>query len=178
MPKYISLLRGINVGGHRKIKMAVLRSRYESLGFSNVQSLLQSGNVVFSTDDEAEADELCHKIEAEIEGHFGYDVQVFIRTPDELNTIITNCPFTPEQLEAPKKVAVMFLDKSADQSAQEALLTAYQGVEEIVFSGREVYLFYVNGMGRSRLTNAYIEGKLKINGTTRNWNTVNKLLAL
>jgi len=176
MTIYISLLRGINVGGNKKIKMADLRNLYETLGFTDVKSLLQSGNVVFKSDETDQA-ELAAKIEGAIEQTFGFHSQIFILTVDNLKAIVSGHPFSEQQLEEPKKIMVFFLERIPRESEIASLREAHTGPEEMTFKGQVMYAFYPNGMGRSKLDNALIDRKLKISATARNWNTTNKLLA-
>jgi uncharacterized protein (DUF1697 family) len=177
MTTFLSLLRGINVGGNRKVKMDDLKTVYEALGLWDVVSYIQSGNVVFKSTD-ADTEHLQRRIEDGIENKFGFHVDVVIRTLDDLNTIVENNPFQNQPDKESKWVAVMLLAARPDISAQEALLSTYVGPEEIFFSGKEMYIYYVDGMGRSKLSHSFIEKKLKTTGTVRNWNTILKLQEL
>lgn len=174
MPVFISLLRGINVGGNKKIKMADLKTLYESLGFTGTQTLLQSGNAIFETN-LSEAQEIASKIEAGIQDTFGFESKIIMRTVDELKLVVENTPFTEEQLKDPAKMLVLFLVDKLDEKAVEAYMNKYVGSEVVYPQGRELYIYYTNGMGRSTLD---IDKKLKLNGTGRNWNTISKLLTL
>ena len=160
MPVYISLLRGINVGGHKKIKMAELRALYESLGLENVQSLLQSGNVVFTSKIE-DSRSLVQKIEDGIEGQFEFRCRVLIRTTNELQRVIDQNPFLGRDPFDPSKMLVMFLADVPESGALDALREAHGGPEEIQLAGEEAYIYYPNGLGRSKLSNVFIEKKLK-----------------
>lgn len=176
MPVYISLLRGINVGGNTTIKMDELRDLYASQGLSNVQTVLQSGNVVFQsplTDSLA----LSHSLEAGISQRFGLHTRVFLRTLDEFKAMLGRNPFSADESD-PARMVVMFLSDIPTGEAVESLKKAYDGPETMYFRGTEVFLYYPDGQGRSRLTNVFIERKLNVSGTARNWNTVNRLLAL
>lgn len=177
MPVFISLLRGINVGGNKIIRMDTLRALYEALGFTKVQSLLQSGNVVFSTGQTDRA-ALISRIESEIEQRYGFHADVMIRTSDEVSHVIENQPFPADRVADPKRLLVTFLAAVPAASAVEALLKAHTGPEDIHHSGQELFLFYPDGAGSSKLTNTWIESKLKVSGTARNWNTVTALLSL
>jgi len=177
MPVWISLLRGINVGGNKKIKMAELRELYASLGFVNTQSLLQSGNVVFQSD-LTDKTKISGKIEHAIEDTFGFHSDIIVRTHKEWKDFVQTHPFSEEQLAEPKKVAVMFLADVPSPESIEALQEAHLGPEEIQANGHEICLFYPDGMGRSKLTHAFMERKIKTTGTIRNWNTINKILNL
>src|SRR4051794_12469517 len=168
MASFVAFLRGINVGGNNLIPMAVLKAACESAGLTDVRTYLQSGNVLFSTTRKDPA----RLIEKALE----LDVKVIVRTIDELRAVIAKNPFEGER--NPSLLQVMFLDDAPSKSAQAALLAAHAGPEEIHFLGRELFLYYPNGSGRSKLTNALIERKLGVRGSARNWNTVTKLLTL
>jgi uncharacterized protein (DUF1697 family) len=176
MSVFISLLRGINVGGNKKIAMADLRDLYESLGLAGARTLLQSGNVVFRADGESAA--LTGRIEAAIEARFGFHVAVLMRTRDDLDGIITEQPFSAGQLAEPSKVAVAFLAETPNAAALATLNEDHDGPEIIHSQGQELYIYYTEGMGRSKLTNNFIENRLNTTSTVRNWNTINKLQAL
>jgi uncharacterized protein (DUF1697 family) len=171
MTAFVSLLRGINVGGHHKIRMDELKELYESLGFKDVLPYIQSGNVVF-TSDEADLTRLRRQIEEGLEKKFGFHVEVIVRTSAELKEIIDNNPFQNQQSKESKWVVVMFLESRPDETAQEDLLKTYVGPEELFIIGKEVYIYYTEGIGRSKLSHSLIEKKLKTVGTARNWNTI------
>ncbi len=177
MPVYISLLRGINVGGNKKIKMAELTMLYESMGFTSVHTLLQSGNIVFESDG-VDMGRLGSTIETGIEQHYGFQSKIIMRTRDQWQAVIDNHPYSPAQLTEPSKLLIVFLQEVAAARAFNVLLEAHTGPEIIHNGGQELYVFYPNGMGRSKLDHSFIERKLKITTTGRNWNTVNKLLKL
>lgn len=172
VPKpFICLLRGVNVGGKQMLRMDLLRSICTSLGYRDAQTILQSGNVVFRA---ANAD--ARKIEAALKAQAGLEVSVFLRTPEELRNVIAANPFPEVAQRNPSHLIVMFLEGRPSTDAQNALRAAYAGPEPMHFAGRELYVHYGEGMGRSKLTNALIEKKLGMRGTARNWNTVAKLL--
>ena len=175
MTIWISLLRGINVGGNKIIRMADLKALYESLGLTGVQTHLQSGNVVFAADTTDHA-ALASSLEGAIEQRYAFDVRVILRTLDELREVIARQPFAAEQIAQPAKVAVVFLRDAPAADTAAALLNVYSGPEEMRLAGRELYVFYTQGMGRSKLTHAIIEKKLNVTGTARNWNTTTALL--
>jgi uncharacterized protein (DUF1697 family) len=177
MAVYISLLRGINVGGNKRIKMADLKVLYEVLGFSGAQTLLQSGNVVFESAT-AEPEQIAAQIEAGIVQRYGFESKIIIRTCDQLRAVVENHPFSADQLAEPSKILLTFLQREPESAAVQNLIEAHTGSEMIYSNGRELYLYYPDGMGRSKLDNGLIERRLKVVGTGRNWNTVNKLLAL
>ncbi len=177
MPNMISLLRGINVGGNKRVPMADLKRLYESLDFTQVQTLLQSGNAVFTTD-QTDIPALTRLIEDGIQRTFGFEVRIMLRTPEQWRTLMHAHPYSAAQMEAPDKILVLFL---ADAPAPEGMAAVAAGVkppETVAFNGEEVYLYFGEGMGRSKLSTAWIEKQLGTAGTGRNWNTLVKLRAL
>ena len=174
MTTYVSLFRGINVGGNHQVNMAALKVMHESMGLQHVLTYIQSGNVVFHS---AEVDvvQLQRQIEASFEQQFGFHSDVFVRTLVEFNEIIERNPFQDQPGKDLKWVIVMFLAARQNDMAQDNLRKAYDGPEEIFIIGQEMYIYYGNGMGRSKLSGNFIERKLKTVGTARNWNTVLRL---
>jgi uncharacterized protein (DUF1697 family) len=177
MPAFVSLFRGINVGGHHKVRMDELKELHESLGFKDVLPYIQSGNVVFNSDD-ADVARLRRQIEDGFEKKFGFHVEVFVRTSAELREIIDKNPFQNQQSKESKWVVVLFLSVRPADTAQEDLLKTYVGPEELFIVGKEVYIYYPDGIGRSKLSQSLIEKKLKTLGTARNWNTILQLQKL
>jgi uncharacterized protein (DUF1697 family) len=177
MTAFVSLFRGINLGGHHKIRMDELTDVHESLGLQDVVPYIQSGNVVFHSDD-ADVARLQRRIEDGFASRFGFHVEVFVRTSDELREIIDRNPFQGQYSKESKWVVVMFLAAHPDAAAQEDLLKTYVGPEELFIMGQEVYVYYTNGIGRSKLSHSLIEKRLKTFGTARNWNTILQLQRL
>lgn len=173
----LSLLRGINVGGRKKIKMADLRDLYASLGYPNARSLLQTGNVVFDTD-EPDLARVKARLEAGISAAFGFDVPVIMRSPAAFKTIFQRQPFTDEQLNEPSKIVVVFLSGAPSPQSVDALRENNPGREGIWADGNELYIFYIDGQARSKLNNSRIERALDLPATARNWNTCKRLLKL
>jgi uncharacterized protein (DUF1697 family) len=173
MTVYIGLLRGINVGGNHKIKMAELKALLEELGLRRVQTYIQSGNLVFEAD-EAE-DELRTAMESAIEGRFGFPVPVVLRTADELAAIVRTNPYSPDQLEEGWSIHVLFYPKPISPEQIEALPDLDIGQDEYLHDGREIYQLYRRSMLDSKLPQKL--GKLK-GGTDRNWKTMAKLQAM
>lgn len=171
----VSLFRGINVGGHNRIKMHDLKKVHEVLGLQDVVPYIQSGNVVFKS---ADTVQVGAQIAESVEKTFGFHVEVVVRTADELEEIIEMNPFKGQQGREPDRIVVLFLAAHPDEAAQEDLLKTYTGPEEIFISGKEAYIYYPEGMGRSKLTGSLLERKLKTVGTARNWNTVLQLQKL
>ena len=177
MTTFVSLFRGINVGGHQAIRMNELKDLHESLGLKDVVTYIQSGNVVFTSDDVGVA-QLSRHIEDGFAKKFGFHVKVFVRTSAEFREIIENNPFQNQPMKESKWVVVLFLATHPESTAQEELQKAYAGPEEFYLTGQELYIYYPNGIGRSKLTLPFIEKKLKTMGTGRNWNTILQLQKL
>jgi len=177
MPCYIALLRGINVGGHNKIAMADLRDLVASLGFSDVKTLLQSGNLVFSggrkTDKALES-----LLERETAKRLGVSADYIIRSTAELQKVIAANPFPQEAKDDPSHLVVMFLKSAATANDVKALAELIKGPEAVRGEGTHLYIVYPAGIGTSKFTTALIEKNLGTRGTARNWNTVVKLLRL
>ena len=173
--RYLSLLRGINVGGHKKIPMQDLRSMYESIGLRRVTSYIQSGNVLFD-DDSNDSDKLKLKIQRAIRDQFGFDVPLILRTRGELDAILQSNPLAEVLAEgATNRLFVTFLDEPPGEDAQETLAQHTLDDEQLVVAGREVYFFCPGNYGKSKLSNNLIEKSLATRATTRNWRTVLKL---
>jgi len=171
------LLRGINVGGHHKIKMDALRTLYESLGLQKPQTHLQSGNVIFRTQ-RRDLVLLAKQIENGIEKSFGFRVDVMVRTPSDLRSVIARNPFATRSGIDPSKLLVTFLAGNPAAEAREQLFKIKFDPEELRIDGRELYIYFPNGMARPKLSGTVIEKTLKTSGTGRNWNTVTKLLEI
>jgi len=173
--KYISFLRGINVSGQNKILMDELKSLYESLGFENVLTYIQSGNVIFEAK-EKDALALSSGIEEAIARKYAFNVPVVIRTHNELKKILKNCPFGNVDLQKDgSRVLVSFLMSPPSAENMNSLLEYVVAPESLVNHGREIYLYCPNGYGKSKLSNNFIEKKLQRVATSRNWNSILKL---
>lgn len=173
----VSMLRGVNLGPHRRIKMDALRNLYESLGFKDPQTYVQSGNVLFKTSERSVAS-LVRRIEAGIEQAFGFHADVILRTATEMQSVIARNPFGSRSGIEPGKLLVTFLSGDPTPEARAKLAEIKCDPEELRIDGRELYVYYPNGMGRSKLSPAVIERALRISGTARNWNSVTKMLEM
>ncbi|MBI9035969.1 MAG: DUF1697 domain-containing protein [Bacteroidales bacterium] len=173
MNTYISLLRGINVGGHRKIKMADLRKHYESLSFQNVRSYIQSGNLVFQSE-ESDQRKIENLISDKIKEVYGYDVPVIIRTKQEWNRVVSTNPFL-DKIDDINFLSVSFLSDIPEKSILEVIVAQNTDGDRIMSSGKEFYAYTNNGFRNTRFTNTFMEKKFKLNITTRNWKTILKL---
>jgi uncharacterized protein (DUF1697 family) len=168
------MLRGVNVGGSSMVSMEGLKQLYESLGLSDVRTLLNSGNVLFRSNLK-DRGRLAKRLAQEVERRFERQVEILLRTVPELEMLVERGPALTERQE-PSKLLVMFLTGVPDKKAQAALLKAHRGPELVEIRGPEIYLYYPDGVGRSKLTNAFIEAQLGLAGTARNWNTIRKLI--
>ena len=177
MTTYISLLRGINVSGQKKIKMAGLVSLYEALGLKKVRTYVQSGNVIFDSA-AGGARKLSQKIEEEIQKVFGFSVTVLIRTAAELQDVAENNLFLKKKATDITKLHVTFLSEKPDKAALKQLETIETGGDAFEVAEKHIYLYCPNGYGRTKLSNTFFEKKLKVAATTRNWNTVTALLEM
>jgi uncharacterized protein (DUF1697 family) len=173
----ICLLRGVNLGGHRKVPMADLRSLCAALKLDDAQTCLQSGNVVFRTR-ERDLDTLARRIEDGLERKFGFRPDVMLRTTAELRDVVAGNPFAARKGLEPAKLAVVFLARDPGQEAREAALRIKATPEELRVGVRELYIYFPNGMARPNLSPAQLEKALKTPGTARNWNTTRKLLEI
>ncbi len=171
--KYISMLRGINVGGRKKIKMAELREMYVALGFEDVNSYIQSGNVVFDYKKTKPA-ELEAQIKQAIQDTFGFDVPVRIRTADDFKHIINSHPFFDAEQEL-KLFHVTFLAEAPNTEALQSIADFQYKEDLFQIDGDKIHLYCPGGYGETKLSNNFFERKLKVSATTRNWKTVLKL---
>jgi len=176
MTVVISMLRGVNVGGHNKIKMDELRELYRSLGLGDPQTYVQSGNVVFRTEAKDLA-VLAKRIEDAVEQKFGFRPGIILRTTSDQRDAIARNPFAKRRGVDARKLLVTFLAAAPGPEARDEILRIKAGPEEVRIAGRELYVYYPNGMGRSKVWPA-IEKVLKKSGTSRNWNTVTQLLEI
>jgi uncharacterized protein (DUF1697 family) len=174
MPTYVSLLRGINVGGARKVRIEELKRLYGSLGFEGVRTYIQSGNLVFRSRSN-EAGELEKIIQGKIQDLFGFDVTVILRTREELERLISRNPFIKTKAREIDKLHVTFLSEIPAKQAVESFDLAKNGKDRYTMADREIFLYCPDGYGRTKLTNSAFESKLGVRATTRNWATVNRL---
>jgi uncharacterized protein (DUF1697 family) len=174
--RYIALLRGINVGGNTMIKMPELRSMFESLGFENVVTYINSGNLAFDAKKTSE-DKLASKIEKAIETQLGKDIPVMIREQSAIGDVLDNNPFDGK-FESHKEMHVLFMRGDMPPEKRKQLLEQSTDSEQFEIRGREIYCHLKLGVADSILGKGYIEKKLKVPVTARNWRTVQKLAEL
>jgi len=176
MTRYVALLRGINVGGHKKVPMAQLRALLEGLGYTDVATLLQSGNAVFTAREKSPA-KVVKQLEKAIAEEFGFEVSVIVRTRDELAAVIQANPLSGAE-DAPSHFLVTFLsDVPEKKRVQEIDPKAYLP-DEFRVVGREIYARFPKGIGTSKLATVLSKPWLGVTPTARNWSTVTKLLEL
>jgi uncharacterized protein (DUF1697 family) len=171
MARLVALLRGINLGSKRRIAMADLRALFEELGYEDVRTVLASGNVVF-TGPKAKARE---RLEAGLADRFGFDVDVILRTMEELRDVVAADPFGAE-VTNPTRYFVVFLDSAPKAAALSALAEQDFAPDKLAADGRELFAWCPDGMQGSRLMKALGKPGLAGTATVRNWSTVNKLL--
>jgi uncharacterized protein (DUF1697 family) len=177
MTTYIALLRAVNLAGRNAIAMSELRALLTRLGFSDVQTLLQSGNVIFRGKAQRPGN-VERLLETETAARLKLTTEYFVRTADEWKSVVARNPFREEATRDPGHLVVTLL-KDAPQAGQfEALRAAITGPEIVHLDGRQAYIVFPDGIGRSKLTTALTERKLGTSGTGRNWNTVMKIAAL
>lgn len=176
MTTFICLLRGVNVGGNKMLKMDALKALCGSLGLKAVKTYLNSGNVVFRSD-ESDRAVLMRRIEEGIRKKTGLEVKVILRTTSELRKVIAANPLSPDDRN-PKGLLVAFLGGEIAKEAKSLLMNLKIASEELHFGNRELYIYFPDGIADSKLSNALTEKKLGVNVTARNWNTVNALLGM
>jgi uncharacterized protein (DUF1697 family) len=171
MNKYIAFLRAINVGGNSIIKMTDLKQMFESFGLKNVQTYIQSGNVIFESE-EKEAFALAAQIERQMEKAFGKKIQLFVRTIRQVVAIVKACPFDPKEGES---VYIVILDKKPDKKNIEALLAFRNEFDDFAVKGREGYQLR-RSREKTMFVNRSMEQVLGVPGTARNLTTMKKLV--
>lgn len=173
---HVALLRGVNLAGRRAVAMADLRAMAESLGFTEVRTLLNSGNLVFRGAGQSGA-QLEELFEAASEKHLGFRTDFHVRSATELSTMIKHNPFPAEAQNDPGRLIVFFVKKTLPSKAFVTLQAAVKNSERVLGKGRHAFIYYPDGQGRSRLTLSMIDKAIGV-GTGRNWNTVMKLAEL
>jgi len=174
MPVYIALLRGINIGPHKRVKMDKLRASCEGLGFGKVKTFIQSGNVVFQATKIASA-AISKKLEERILKDFGFSVDVLSRTREEMGKIIQNNPLLKERGIDPARLHVAFLSYAPTAEAVKKLESLTIKTDKVCVAGKELYFYFPNGVSGSSLWKHPLDRVLTVPVTMRNWNTVNAL---
>jgi uncharacterized protein (DUF1697 family) len=177
MPVMIAMLRGVNVGAANRMKMEDLRGICTSLKFRNPQTYVQSGNVIFTTE-EKDLSKVAKKLEDALEKKFGFRPAVVLRTTDELRKVVKQNPFAQCSGIEPGKLLVTFHVDDPGKEVRANVLAIKSDLEELHFIGRELYIYFPNGMGKTKLPLAAIQKLVKTPGTARNWNSVTKMLKM
>jgi len=175
MPTYIAMLRGINVSGQKSIRMEQLRGMFEAMGLQQVTTYIQSGNVIFESEP-SEPSGLETQIEEAIKHTFGYDVPVLIRATSEMEAILAANPFPPSSDSGAKLYVTLLANKPAPEAVTK-LQSVQNDVDQFYVVDRQVYIVSMN-YGKSKFSNTFIEKKLGVKATTRNWETMCKLSQL
>jgi uncharacterized protein (DUF1697 family) len=177
MTAIVSMLRGVNVGGHNKIKMEALRDLFTALGLHNPRTHIQSGNVIFGSKDSS-LPALSSRIAKAIEKELGVKAEVILRSAAELEEAVDRNPFAGRDDVPPNRLVVTFLSQAPPDEAKDAIRKLNGGPEELHLEGRELYIYFPNGISGSKIPPTAIDRAVKVSGTARNWNTVTKLLEL
>lgn len=177
MTTHLALLRGINVSGHNMIKMEALKTTLEAIGFQNVQTYIQSGNVFVDSDDE-NASAVGFKIKQEIFKIFGHEVPIVVVNKEDLAICFKNNPFLKEKDIDTKKLYVAFVSTTLKSDSINDLKISQFKPDEASIDGNKIYIKYAVGAGKTRFDQKYIEKKLNVTATIRNWNTVTQLLKI
>lgn len=176
MTSYLALLRGINVGGNRIIKMADLKALFVGMGYDAVQTYIQSGNVVFRAAEEEQP--LRQRVEEQIATTFGFPVTVILRTAHEMTRLLAATPYAPDALAEGESLYVALLAETPSAEGIARLQGTNIAPDESRVIGREAYLLYRRSMRDTRMTNNLIENKLGVAATSRNWRVLTALTAL
>ena len=177
MKTHLALLRGINVSGHNMMKMDALKKALEKIGFENVQTYIQSGNV-FVDSEEENPTKVAFKIKMEIFRVFGHDVPVIVIGKEDLEKCFANNPFLKEPEVDIKKLYFAFLSTELQSDAINQLKISNIKPDEVSIDANRIFIKYAVGAGKTKLDQKYIEKKMNITATIRNWNTVTKLLEI
>ncbi|MGZ9675730.1 DUF1697 domain-containing protein [Flavobacterium sp. GNP001] len=177
MITHLALLRGINVSGHNMIKMEALKTVLDAAGFQNVQTYIQSGNVFVDTD-ETNAAAVGFKIKQELFKNFGHEVPVVVIAKSDLDACLSNNPFLKEKEVDTKKLYVAFISTTLKDTSINDLKISQFKPDEARIDGNKIFIKYAVGAGKTRFDQKYIEKKLNVTATIRNWNTVTQLLQL
>ena len=177
MKSYIILLRGINISGQKIIKMAELKAAMEEVGFQEVKTYIQSGNIVFNHED-VPIVEVEDKVRKKIKNNWGYDVPVKALTIDEMKSVIIGNPFSNDPGKEEKRTYFTFLSNIPTPEKQQWLKEVDHSPEKVVLLGETIYFHSPESYGKAKMNNNFFEKTLEVTATTRNWNTVNKLVEL
>lgn len=174
MDKFVSFLRSINVSGKNKILMTELQTAYQDIGFCDVKTYIQSGNIVFSSES-SNKELLIDTIQKKIKDRFGYNIFVFIKNIKDLESIIQNSPYTHHDI---SKINITLLSSKPSHYNEDDIYNIKADKEEITIINDIIYLFTPDGYGKTRLSNSFLEKKLNTSATTRNWKTITAIYEL
>ena len=177
MQNYLAILRGINVSGQKLIPMKELKALFEAMGFQQVSTYIQSGNVLFQAE-EADPKGLASRIESSILNRYQFQVPVLIRTPADLQAALGRNPFLQQSQSDTDKLHITFLADEPAQTRIDQVSQGQYGPDQCHISGKEVFLYCPQGYGRTKLTNTFFESKLGVTATTRNLKTVRRLISM
>ena len=177
MKKYIAILRGINVSGQKLIKMAELKNHLEELDLKNVSTYIQSGNILFESENR-DQNKLATEIGNKIKEKYRWDVPVIVKNKEEMKAISLKNPFLTKRKEDIDRLYVTFLAKEPAKDLADAFKNIDYKPDEFILNGEVLYGFCPRGYGNTKFSNTFIENKLKTTATTRNWKTVLKLTEL
>jgi uncharacterized protein (DUF1697 family) len=176
MQTLISLLRGINMTGHNSVKMKDLSELYNNLGFTNVETYIQSGNVIFSCPESRSSYDISTMLERSILEKFGYNVPVMIRTIVEMKKLMADNPFLDEDNFDASKMAVIFLHEEPTGTQIQKVSGVSYPPDKFKISGTEICIYCPNGFGRTKLYTNFFEQKMGVVGTARNWKTITAIM--
>ncbi len=177
MITYISLLRGINIGGHKKIKMDSLRENFSSLGYNNIKTYIQSGNILFCSKEEDKT-KLEKDISSMIMDKYGFDIPVLVLNSAELNEVINNNPFANSINYNKEFIHITFLSNEAKEINFKEIDCKKESEDEYKIINKAIYLYLPKGYGNTKIHNNFFEKLLKTQATTRNWKTCIELLEM
>jgi uncharacterized protein (DUF1697 family) len=166
------------MAGHNKIQATVLSALYHKMGFKDVRTYIQSGNVIFSLDDKTDINRVESDIESAILEKFNYNIPVFIRTISEINKVISDNPFLDKMNFDPSRLAVIFLHEMPSGEQIEKVKNVDYPPDKFKIIGKEIFIYCPNGFGKTKLYTNFFENKMKVTGTARNWKTINNLLEI
>jgi uncharacterized protein (DUF1697 family) len=173
----IAMLRAVNVAGHQKVSMEALKALCVSMGLRDVRTYIQSGNIVFRENREGPG-KIALRLEEKMEAEFGFRPAVIVRTAAEMRKVIADNPFAGRSGIEPNRLLVVFMGCAPTQKARDLVLALDCAPEEMHIVGREIYIYYPDGMARPKIPVARLEKMLQCSSTGRNLNTVNKLMAM
>jgi len=178
MDIFIAFLRGVNMTGHNSIRMAALADLFASLGFKAPETYIQSGNVVFGTDGQADRASVSGSIEKGIEERFGFVVPALVRTVPELKTILESNPYLGEKEFDAARTAVIFLHDTPSKEQLRKVADVDYPPDKFTITGKEIYTFCPNGFGKTKLYTNFFENRMKVTGTARNLKTISTVLKM